>query len=122
MRGAAERGQRFEEQLEHAGLAQTPEPFPDAVPRAKLGWQGPLGDVVHGEIVQGLEELTIVAPLVAPRRERQAWNTSSATAQSSSVIRVSMVDLAKSQPSMNHRNSRKGITLRCTDDKSVHTA
>ena len=65
MGGAAQRGQGFEKQLEHAGLAQAPEPFPDAVPRAELSRQRPPGDVVHGEIVQRFEELAVVASLVA---------------------------------------------------------
>ena len=72
MGGAAQRGEGFEEQLEHAGLTQPPEPFPDAVPGAELGRQRPPGDVVHGEIVHGFEELTVVVALVGPSRPASA--------------------------------------------------
>lgn len=66
---------------------------------------------MHGEIVHGFEELAVVASLVAASRPAGP-ETSIAMAQSSSVIRVSMVDLAESRPAMNHRNRRKGIPIR----------
>ena len=68
MGGLAVRGERLEQGLEDTRLAQTPEPFPDAVPIAELGRERPPSDVVDREIVQRLEELAVVAALVAPPR------------------------------------------------------
>src|SRR6476619_6443673 len=68
MGGLAVRGERLEQGLEDTRLAQTPEPFPDAVPIAELGRGSPPSDVVEREIVQRLEELAVVAALVAPPR------------------------------------------------------
>src|SRR6476646_10850072 len=68
MGGLAVRGERLEQGLEDTRLAQTPEPFPDAVPIAELGRESPPSDVVDREIVQRLEELAVVAALVAPPR------------------------------------------------------
>ena len=86
--------ERLEERLEHAGLAQPPEPLPHRIPGTELGRQSPPGDVVDREIVQRFEKLAIV-PSLGARRERTASNTLKATAQSSSDIVVSMVDPAK---------------------------
>src|SRR6476660_9044968 len=61
MGGLAVRGERLEQGLEDTRLAQTPEPFPDAVPIAELGRERPPSDVVDREIVQCLEELAVVA-------------------------------------------------------------
>src|SRR6476661_9327421 len=77
MGGLAVRGERLEQGLEDTRLAQTPEPFPDAVPIAELGRERPPSDVVDREIVQRLEELAVppsgrerhpFAALVAPPR------------------------------------------------------
>jgi len=68
MGGLAVRGERLEQGLEDTRLAQPPEPFPDAVPIAELGRESPPSDVVDREIVQRLEELAVVAALVAPPR------------------------------------------------------
>src|SRR6476659_9451014 len=68
MGGLAVRGERLEQGLEDTRLAQPPEPFPDAVPIAELGRERPPSDVVDREIVQRLEELAVVAALVAPPR------------------------------------------------------
>jgi len=108
---AAQGGQGLKEQLDHAGLAQAPKPLPDAGSGAGLGRQRPLGDVVHGERGHGFEERAMSRPL-SSRRDRQARNTSRATAPSSSVICVSMVGLATGRPAMNHRKAPKGKPLR----------
>src|SRR3954453_3202485 len=68
MGALAVRGERLEQGLEDTHLAQPPEPFPDAVPIAELGRERPPSDVVDREIVQRLEELAVVAALVAPPR------------------------------------------------------
>src|SRR3954466_4297873 len=68
MGGLAVRGERLEQGLEDTRLAQPPEPFPDAVPIAELGRERPPSDVVDRELVQRLEELAVVAALVAPPR------------------------------------------------------
>src|SRR6478736_8781909 len=68
MGGLAVRAERLEQGLEDTRLAQPPEPFPDAVPIAELGRESPPSDVVDREIVQRLEELAVVAALVAPPR------------------------------------------------------
>src|SRR5438552_18349201 len=59
MSGLAHGGKRLEECLEHARLAQPPEPFPHAVPVAKFGGQRPPGDVVDRKIVQSCPELLV---------------------------------------------------------------
>src|SRR6478672_351560 len=66
MGGLAVRGERLEQGLEDTRLAQTPEPFPDAVPIAELGRERPPRDVVDREIVQRLEELAVVAAPCRP--------------------------------------------------------
>src|SRR6476661_4526397 len=71
MGGLAVRGERLEQGLEDTRLAQTPEPFPDAVPMAELGRQCPPRDVVNGEIVKRFQKLAVVPPLVAPPRQHR---------------------------------------------------
>ena len=60
MGGLAVRGERLEQGLEDTRLAQPP--------IAELGRERPPSDVVDREIVQRLEELAVVAALVAPPR------------------------------------------------------
>src|ERR1700716_247091 len=62
--GAADSRQHGEHGLKHAPLAQPPKSFPDAVPMTKLRRQGSPGDVVNCEIMQRLQELAVVSPLV----------------------------------------------------------
>lgn len=50
------------------------------------------GDIVDGEIMQRLQKQPVISTL-SPRRGSEARNTSSATAQSVSVIFVSIADL-----------------------------
>src|SRR4028118_503863 len=68
MRRAAQTSKRLEERFEDSRLAQAPEALPDRVPRPKLGRQSPPSDIVHGEVVQGLQELAVIAALVAAPR------------------------------------------------------
>ena len=75
---------------------------------------------MDGEVVQRLEEETVVAALRA-RRERQARNTSSTVAQSSSVIRVSMVGLLEPTRQVSQIHER-GNPLTAYSNQSVHTA
>src|SRR5271165_4219344 len=71
VRGFAETGEGFEEKFEHAGLAQSPEPFPNAVPVCELDRQRAPRDIVNREIQYCLKEKTIVLRLVpAPRQRR----------------------------------------------------
>src|SRR6478672_4651079 len=65
MRGPAHRRKRIEEGFEGAGAAQSPEPFPDAVPVTELSRKRAPSDVVNHKIVQGFEEPPVVSPLVA---------------------------------------------------------
>ena len=66
MRGLAHRRERIEEGFEGAGAAQSPEPFPNAVPVSERGRKRAPSDVVNHKIVEGFEKLPVVAPLVAP--------------------------------------------------------
>ena len=118
MRRLAQARERLEKRLEDPGIAQPPEPLPHRVPRAELRRQSPPRDIVKREIMKRFEKLTIVA---SPRRERTASNTCRATAQSSSVICVSMVDPAKPtryESPINHF----GNPLTLNFIKSVHKA
>jgi hypothetical protein len=60
MGGFARLRQHLEKCFEHAGSAEPPEPLPDAVPLSEFRWQSPPRDVVHREIVQGPQKLTVV--------------------------------------------------------------
>ena len=63
MRGGAHRGERVEERLEDAGLAQPVEPLPHAVPMAEALRQSAPSNVLDGEKMQRLEEAAIVLAL-----------------------------------------------------------
>ena len=63
MRGGAHRGERVEERLEDAGLAQAIEALPHAVPMAEALRQGAPADVLDGEEMKRLEEAAIVLAL-----------------------------------------------------------
>ena len=86
MRGGAHRGERVEERLEDAGLAQAIEAFPHAVPMTEALRQSAPANVLDGEEMKRLEEAAIV--LGFPTTTRQARNTASVCAQSSSSIFV----------------------------------
>ena len=79
--------ERVEEGLEDAGLAQAIEAFPHAVPRAEALRQSAPANVLDREEMKRLEEAAIASAL-RPRRGRQARNTASVCAQSSSSIFV----------------------------------
>src|SRR3954466_10701594 len=68
VRGAAGCSERIEKGLEHARLAEAPEALPHRIPVSECLGQSASGDVVDGEVVQRLEEETVVAPLGAPPR------------------------------------------------------
>ena len=70
MRRLAHRGERLEKGFEDARLAQSPEPFPDAVPVAELSGKRAPVDVVNGKIVKRFEEFSVIASFVAPSRAR----------------------------------------------------
>ena len=81
--------QQLEEGLEYPRPAEPPEPLPYAVPFAKLAGQRTPSYVVNGEVVERLQEFTVVMPRL-PRLDCAASNTSSTIDQSRSVIPVSM--------------------------------
>ena len=60
-----QRGQMFEEEIEGAALAQSVEPFPDAIPFAEALRQGTPGDIVNCEIMKGFQEKPVIAAFVA---------------------------------------------------------
>src|SRR5205823_4981215 len=70
MRRATHGRQRIEKGFERPGPAQSPEPFPDAVPMPEPFRKSPPRDVVNHEIMQGFEKLPVVAALVAAMRPR----------------------------------------------------
>tara|TARA_B100000749_G_scaffold118142_1_gene90563 strand:+ start:477 stop:725 length:249 start_codon:yes stop_codon:yes gene_type:complete len=61
-----QRGQMFEEEIEGAALAQSVEPFPDAIPFAEALRQGTPGDIVNREIMKGLQKKSVIPAFVAP--------------------------------------------------------
>ena len=63
-------GQHLEECLEYPGPAQPPESLPHAVPFAILAGKCPPGDAVNSEVVDSLEESTVVVPWLSPARLR----------------------------------------------------
>ena len=77
--------ERVEERLEDTGLAQAIEAFPHAVPMAEALRQSAPANVLDGEEMKRLEEVILA---FRPRRGRQARNTASVCAQSSSSIVV----------------------------------
>ncbi len=58
--------QQLEECLEHPGAAEPPKPLPNAVPVAKFEGQCTPCYVVHSEIVNGLEEFTVIMTRLSP--------------------------------------------------------
>jgi hypothetical protein len=60
MRRGAHRGERIEERLEHAGLAQAIEALPHAVPMPEAFRQSAPAHVLDGEEMQRFEEAAIV--------------------------------------------------------------
>ena len=69
MSGGAHRGERIEERLEDAGLAQTVEALPYAVPGAETLRQSAPANVLDGEEVQRFEKAAIIPRLPPPARQ-----------------------------------------------------
>ena len=65
MRRCALLGKQLEKHLENTRAAEPPETLPDTVPFAEFGRQRAPGDVVHGKVEDRLQELAIVAPMLA---------------------------------------------------------
>jgi hypothetical protein len=92
MRRLAAFREYLKERLEDARPTEAPEPLPYAVPVAKLIGQCPPGDTVDREIVDCLQEFSVIMSRFSPVRLHVS-NTSSAISQSRSVIPVSMSGL-----------------------------
>ena len=60
MRRLAGLSQQLKKRLEHTRPTQPPEALPNAVPLTEFTRQGPPCDAVNREIVQRLQELTII--------------------------------------------------------------
>ena len=60
-----QRGQMLEEEIEGAALAQSVEPFPDAIPFAEAFRQSTPCDIVNREIMKGLQKKAIIPAFVA---------------------------------------------------------
>ena len=88
MRRGAHGRKRVEEGLEDASLAQAIEALPHAVPRTEALRQCAPANVLDGEEMKRLEEAAIVLGRPSAPRGRQARNTASVCAQSSSSIFV----------------------------------
>jgi len=89
MRRFAAFREHLKERLEYTRSAEPPEPLPYAVPFAKFFGQRSPGNAVDREIVDRLQEFTVVCP-GSPWLDCTASNTSSVIRQSRSVIPVSM--------------------------------
>ena len=70
MRRRRQCGKMIEECLEHTGLAQPVEAFPDALPFAEPLRQHPPGDIVDREIVHGFQKQPVVTALIILARQR----------------------------------------------------
>jgi hypothetical protein len=66
MRRWALLGEQLEKDLECARPAQPPESFPDAVPFAELGRDGPPTEAIHREKDKCFQEPAIIVPRLAP--------------------------------------------------------
>src|SRR5436190_174115 len=68
----AEFRQHLKECFEYPGAAEPPEALPYAVPLAIFAGECAPGYAVYGEVVDGLEELTVVMPRLSPARLRRS--------------------------------------------------
>lgn len=64
----------LEENLKNTRLAQSGKALPDTVPMSIALRQTAPGDIVDGEIVQGLQKQPVISTLVAPPWKRDAEN------------------------------------------------
>ena len=115
MRGLAHRRERIKEGFEDAGAAQSPEPFPDAVPVSEFFRKRPSRDVVNHEIVQGLEK---PPPAARPRCVEQSQNNRPVLFRHDGEHGRS----SKNRPPMSHRKTDLGIPIALYLAESVHTA
>jgi hypothetical protein len=114
-------GEQLEKDLECARPAQPPEPFPDAVPFAELGRDGPPTEVVNGEKkISASKNLRSLCP-GSPRLGRAARKTSSTSSQSCSVSFDSMSGLLCRSRS-DSMKCRFGNLSNMHIKDSVHTA
>ena len=89
VRCLAEFHQHLKECLEHPGATEPPKPLPYAVPLAIFAGECTPCYAVYGEVVDGLQEFTVVMPRLSPARLGRIKHSSKID-QSPSVIPVSM--------------------------------
>ena len=89
MRRLAEFRQHLKERLEYTRPAEPPETLPHAVPVAEFFGQCTPGYALYPEIVDCLQEFTVIMPRLSPVRLRSVENFQ-LISQSCSVIPVSM--------------------------------
>jgi hypothetical protein len=107
MGGLAGLGQQLEERLEDTGLAEAPEPLPDAVPSPERRRKRPPGQIMDGEKCGASRNLRSFRP-GWPRRDWAAAKTCKVIVQSSSVIRVSIAGVPCCRFAMNRRIADSG--------------
>lgn len=101
-------GEQLEGHLEYTRAAQPPEALPYAVPLAELDRQSALGDIVHYEIVECFQDLRSLCP-GSHWLDCAASNTSSTSAQSCSVICVSVAEPLGCRARSDSTNADSGI-------------
>jgi hypothetical protein len=72
MRRATHRGERIEESLENASLAQPVKALPHAVPMTKTFRQGPPPNILDREEMKGLEKPSVIFGFPSPPRKAGA--------------------------------------------------
>jgi hypothetical protein len=102
MGGFAGLGQKLEERLEDTGLAEAPEPLPDAVPRPESRRKRPQVRLWTVKKCSASMNLRSFRP-GWPRRDWAAAKTCNVIAQSSSVIPVSITGVPCCRFAMNRR-------------------
>ena len=110
--GLATGHQDLEEGLEGAVPRQPRKALPDGIPVAERLGQSPPGDVVHREIVQRLQEATVIVAFLAPPRANLAEDIDN---QAPPLVGHPRQHgrLQQNQPTMNHATSRPGIRQIC---------
>lgn len=92
-----------------ARLAQSPEPFPNAVPLAELSGKCTPSDVMHREVMKRLQKPPVVSPLVTATRPHR---TPAALSPNPHPSSWSTWPASVNRPPMNHRSTDSGIPLR----------
>jgi hypothetical protein len=118
--GFAGLGQKLEERLEDAGLAEAPEPLSDAVPGPERRRRCAPGQIIDGEKCGASRNLRSFRP-GWPRRDWAAAKTCNVIAQSSSVIPVSIAGVPCCRFAMNRRIADSGTPI-LDFREFVHTA